>query len=362
MLDVKKQKKYREAAAKLTRPRPVELPSGSWRCQLMVKGQRIDVVDDDPTVAHAKALAIKAGILEKDVPVSSMTVGQAIDRYIESKDAVLSPSTIRGYKQMRKHSFGDIQEETIKALTQDKIQMWINRLAKEKSPKYIRNAHGLLSATLSIYKPSMAIRTTLPQKEKTEISIPTMEEIKAIAEDAKGKQFELPFLLAIWMGLRTSEIRGLTWDCYDGKTLHIKQAMVEGENGPVVKGTKTYSGKRKIPVPDYIKGLLDNQEKTDEYIVHYTRNALYNHLQRTCDRLGIPHYRFHDLRHVQASVMLMLNVPDKYAMERMGHASTNMLKNVYQHTMEEKSIEVANTVNSFFEEKLHTNLHMDFKK
>ena len=39
--------------------------------------------------------------------------------------------------------------------------------------------------------------------------------------------------------------------------------------------------------------------------------------------------------------MLLLNVPDKYAMERMGHASTNMLKNVYQHTMRSKSEEVA---------------------
>lgn len=353
MPDAKKVKKYREAAAKLSKPRPVELPSGKWRCQMMVKGQRIDVIEDDPTIAHAKALAIKAGILESEAPAAALTVGQAIDRYIESKDAVLSPSTIRGYKQMRKHSFSDIQNESIKTLTQDKIQRWVNRLAKESSPKYVRNSHGLLSATLSVYKPNMAIRTTLPQKEKTEIAIPTMEEIQAIAQDAKGKQFELPFLLAIWLGLRTSEIRGLTWDCYDGEVLHIRQAIVEGEGGPVLKGTKSYSGNRKIQVPNYIKKLIDQQPKTDEFIIHYTRNALYNHLRRSCDRLGIQHYRFHDLRHVQASVMLLLNVPDKYAMERMGHSSNNMLKNVYQHTMAEKAKAVASSVDSFFEETFH---------
>lgn len=49
--------------------------------------------------------------------------------------------------------------------------------------------------------------------------------------------------------------------------------------------------------------------------------------------------------------MLLLNVPDKYAMERMGHSPTNMLKNVYQHTMDEKVEEVANNVDAFFKEK-----------
>ena len=44
---------------KLTNPTPVQLPSGSWRCQVMVNGKRISVVDDDPAVAHAKALALK---------------------------------------------------------------------------------------------------------------------------------------------------------------------------------------------------------------------------------------------------------------------------------------------------------------
>lgn len=78
-----------------------------------------------------------------------------------------------------------------------------------------------------------------------------------------------------------------------------------------------------------------------------------------CDKYGLKHYRFHDLRHVQASVMLMLNVPDKYAMERMGHASTNMLKNVYQHTMKSKSEEVADKVDQYFLEQLHMNLHTE---
>lgn len=357
-MDIRQQKKNREIAAKLSRPRPVEIPSGKWRCQIMVDGKRIDVIEDDPAVAHAKALAIKEGLIEENKPIKEMTIGEAIDRYIESKDTILSPSTIRGYRQLRENSFQDIMNIRLSVLTQEHIQRAVNKMAKEKSPKTIRNAHGLLSATLTEFLPNMVLRTTLPQKQKHEISIPTTEEVNFIAEKAKGTPFELPFLLAAWMGLRTSEIKGLTWDCVQGDTLHIKQAIVEGEHGPVVKATKTYSGNRKIPIPKYIKELIEQQPHKDEYIIHYTKNSLYNHFRRLCKRYNLPHYRFHDLRHYQASVMLALGVPDKYAMERMGHASTNMLKTVYQHTMKSKSEEVADTVNSFFEQNLHMKLHI----
>ena len=80
--------KKREIAAKLSNPKPIERPGGSWRCQIMVNGKRIGVTDPDPAVAHAKALAMKAGIIEEEQNASLITVGKAIDRYIESKNAL----------------------------------------------------------------------------------------------------------------------------------------------------------------------------------------------------------------------------------------------------------------------------------
>ena len=47
--------------------------------------------------------------------------------------------------------------------------------------------------------------------------------------------------------------------------------------------------------------------------------------------------------------MLSLNIPDKYAMERMGHATNTMLKTVYQHTFTQKQIEVSNTINHYID-------------
>ena len=93
-----------------------------------------------------------------------------------------------------------------------------------------------------------------------------MDEIRILHEDCKGTAFELPFLLAVWLGLRTSEIRGLTWDCLDGDILTIKQAMVDGEDGPQLKQPKTYSGNRKLKVPPYIMGLFAASPRTDELL------------------------------------------------------------------------------------------------
>lgn len=357
MTQEKIQAKRREKAAKLNNPSPVELPSGRWRCQITVEGQRKSIVDVDPEVAHAKALAIKNSLIAAQRPVISLTVGEAIERYIESKDAVLSPATIAGYKRIRKNALQGLMQVKLSSLTREKVQKEVNAMAREKSPKSIRNAHGLLSAALAEYLPDMVLRTTLPQKQRYEVAIPSAEDIERIMDVAHGGPMELPILLALWLGLRASEIRGLTWDSVGENTIHIKQAIVEGEDGPALKGTKTYSGDRKIKLPQYIKDLIDLQPHTDEYIVHLTGQALYKRFSRLCEKAGLPHYRFHDLRHANASVMLALNIPDKYAMERMGHATNNMLKTVYQHTMKDKQDEVANLVDNYFTSKLHTEMH-----
>jgi integrase len=57
---------------------------------------------------------------------------------------------------------------------------------------------------------------------------------------------------------------------------------------------------------------------------------------------------FHDLRHLNASVMLMLGVPDKYAMERGGWSTDHILKSVYQQTFSSERERVDDTIDSYF--------------
>jgi integrase len=355
MVDAKMQKKYREAAAKL-KPRPVELPSGKWRCQVMVAGRRESVVADTPKEAHARALALRAGLIESTKPRSALTLREAIDRYIESKDSVLSPATVAGYKRIRDNALPDLMGKNLHSMTQEDIQKSINKMAKTKSPKTVRNAHGLLSAVMDAYRPQFSLKTTLPQKQKYEVSIPDEDDIKALMAAAEGTPFELPLLLAMWLGLRASEIRGLTWDCVKDDRIHIKSAIVEGEDGPCVKGTKSFAGDRWLLLPGRIQELLAQQPKTDEYIIHLTGQAMYKRFSRLCEKAGVRHYRFHDLRHTAASVAMMLGVPNTYNQRRMGHKTDNMLKTTYLHTIRPKEEEYDTAISDYFT-FLHTDLH-----
>ena len=320
-------------------PKAKQLPSGEWYMQVSVDGQRYNKAFPTKEEAEYWAAGLKTRSIEYHRSPSALTVTAAIDRYIDSKPGILSPSTVRGYRRMQKHELSEIANIPLKDLTQERVQRWVSNLSKSQSPKTVANAHGLLSVILREYKPSMALRTSLPQKVKKEVKIPTESELKEIMLGCKGTKYELPIMLAIWLGLRASEILGLKWTDMDGDYIHIQRAVVTGEDGPVEKGTKTYSGTRTIHIPAYIKQLLDAQPRNKEHIINMSEKAIYSGFVRICQKQGLPHFRFHDLRHVNASLMLAVGAPDKYAMKRMGHATNNMLKTVYQHTMKEKEME-----------------------
>lgn len=318
----------------------------------MVDGRRKGRTFDTEKEAVYWAAGIKARAKEAEKSPLSLTVTAAVDRYIESKDAVLSPSTIKGYRQVKGNLMGGIALVKIEDLTQEKVQQWVNGLAREKSPKTVSNAHGLLSAVLKEYRPSMALRTTLPQKVKTNIQIPSEAELRAILAAARGTKYEIPIVLAVWMGLWQSEILGLTWDCLDGDTLHIRRAIVMGENGPVEKGTKTYSGTRALHLPEYLRRLLEAAPHRGHHIVRMSGKAIYSGFSRICEKAGVPHYRFHDLRHTNASIMLASGILDKYSMKRMGHATNNMLKTTYQHVIKEREAEYDQQIDDYFKDLL----------
>jgi len=329
-------------------PKPVKRPSGNWRIQIMVDGKRYSVTDPDPKVVKQKAKELYAGLqFEKRIP---LTVGKAFDQYIEAKDSVLSPATIRGYKKIRKNYLQSLMKTNITDLTQEEVQRAINADFKSgASSKSVRNAHGLLSAVLKEYRPNFVLRTTLPQKKPYEISILTEEELKKLYRTAEGTKYYLPIVLASWLGLRMSEIRGLKFsDLIDGK-IHIQRAIVEGENGPAEKLTKSLAGDRWIKCPIELQKLIEQQSHATEYVVPLTEAAIYKGFKRLCDKAEVTPCRFHDLRHFAASEAHSLGVPDKYAMKRMGHKTDNMLKTVYQHTMADKEDSFSNIIDSRME-------------
>lgn len=345
----KRERERMQARADKLKPKPILTPSGAWRCQVLVDGKRRSITAATPEAAHAQAVALKAGFFAQVKKAPTFTVESAVKRYIETKEAVLSPSTVKGYKKIQSNLMEAIKDVPLFSLTQERVQRWVSGLSRNHAAKTVKNAHGLLTAVLAEYRPDFVLRTTLPQKDAKQVNIPTEDELKKMFAAVAGKDFELPFLLAVWMGLRASEIRGLRWeDVKDGR-LHVCRAIVDGPDGPALKKTKTVSGDRWLKLPIRIQQLLDARPRRGEYIISLTSGAMYMRLYRLCDALSIPRYRFHDLRHTAASLAVVAGVPTKYSQQRMGHATDNMLRTVYEHTLRSKEDEYADLLNAYYE-------------
>lgn len=336
----------------MTTPKPVKLPSGSWRIQIQIDGKRRSITDKNKkeVVRKAKELLLSRQIEER----SPLTVGRAIDNYIESKDCVLSPSTILAYKRYRTTYLQDIMSIPLSELTQEEVQRSVNEEYKHgRSPKTLRNAHGLLSAVIRTYRPQFCLYTTLPQKTKTEIRIFTEDEMTRVWQISTGTPYEIPILLASWLGMRMSEILGLRYEDITGGKIHIQRAIVRGENGEVEKPPKSISGDRWIKCPDEILNIIGTGSGR---VVPMTSIMVYKGFLRICENAGVQPCRFHDLRHFAASEAHSLGVPDKYLMRRMGHKTDNMLKTTYEHVMRDKEDTFADIIDSHMS-SLHTKMH-----
>ncbi len=302
--------------------------SNSYRVRKMYKGQMYTVsFDRKPTQKEAmQAMAQKLDKVEK---YKSMTFTAAGEEYIESKRNVLSPSTLRLYKVTINNISDKFNSMNVHDITTVDIQAEVNRLAKGHSPKTVRNYHGFISSVLGTFCPSLKISTTLPQKVKNEPYIPSDEDVQRILDCAKGTEYEVPIVLACY-GLRRSEICALSPSDLDGDIIHISRARVFGDSGECVdKGTKTTSSTRDIIIP----AEISEQIRLKGYVYKGHSNSITVYLRTVEDRLGIPRFTMHKLRHYFASKMSAMNIPDADIMRMGGWETDHVMKSVYRHSM-----------------------------
>ena len=170
----------------------------------------------------------------------------------------------------------------------------------------------------------------------------------AVVAAVHGSAVELPVMLSLWLSLRLSEVRGLQYGDIDGDILTVRRVILTISGSDVVREqTKTYSSTRQLHIPDRLKDMIGTGEP-DEPIVKDSAAVIYNHFTKCIKTAGLPHMHFHDLRHLNASVMLQLGVPDKYAMERGGWSTNAVLQSVYQHTFSDKRKDVDAKIDEYF--------------
>lgn len=87
-------------------------------------------------------------------------------------------------------------------------------------------------------------------------------------------------------------------------------------------------------MPPYIKKLVD--EVHGDILVSLSARALSSRFAYMIQKSGLPKITFHGLRHINASVMHLLGIPEKYFLERGGWKTDKVMKKVYRHTFSKK--------------------------
>ena len=303
------------------------------------------------TKAQCEYLAAQYKVSDhKKVEKVKMTVGDAVDQYIELCK-VLSPATVAGYQKIRRTAFRPLMDVKVEDLDEKLLQEEVNREANRIgrrgviSPKTVSNEWGLISSALwHVSRVKWDVR--LPKRPRKFKDYP---EPKQVMDAVKGTEVELPVMLALWLSFSISEIRGLRWSDLKNGVITINRVMVDVDGHPVVKdAAKAEMRKRRHRLPPYILQLIEDADRSSTYIVPQDRTWIYYHFRKLMDAAGLG-ITFHDLRHLNASVMLQLNIPEKYAMERGGWKTPNVMKSVYQHTFSAERVAVDDMVDEYFE-------------
>ena len=332
-----------------------KLPSGNWRVRVFdgynADGKPVYKSFTAPTKKQAEYLAAEYAAKKKNSRVAQddRTLAEAYQRYIEIKRNTLSPSTVREYSRAARSDFPEIMPLKLSRITQESVQSAVNIMAASHSPKSVKNAHGLLSAVLSMFAPDIRLHTRLPQAKRPDIYVPTEQEIENLVRSITNTEFRKAVLLAAFGSLRRSECCALMADDIHGNIVSVNKAMVLGDDKQWhIKPPKSKAGYRDIKMPQFVIDMLNPAE--NGRIVNLAPVTVTDYFMRLRDKHNLPHLRFHDLRHYQASILHAMGVPDKYIMERGGWSTDSTLKNIYQHTMSDKRREVEDDIVKRFEE------------
>lgn len=328
-----------------------KLPSGSWRVLIfdgMVNGKRHYASITGATKKEAEWKA--AQYAQEEKRSSHLTVAEALDRYITAKTNVLSPSTIKGYRQMEKVNYEAIKNKEIFKLTTEDMQLFVSDLTvKHKSPKTVANIYGLLSSAVVLFRPDKVFRVTLPKRTPQKRKSPTNEAIVRLLAKAP-EDMKLCIALAAFGSLRRGEICGLKYGDVSGNVISVHADLVEDEHGKLVykEIPKTSDSVRVIRLPDEIIQMIGDGDKAD-FIVKRTPIAITRAFTRLCKSCGLKGMRFHDLRHYYASVGAVLGVPDVYMSEFGGwKKGSGVMKEVYQNVMESAADQYRDTMIDHF--------------
>lgn len=323
-------------------PKIEQLPSGAWHTRVYLDGRRTSITRDTYDECLSEYLAIKNGILEaQERPQGQLTLGEAVDAYIENtRDLVRrgrrSPSTVYGYIRYRDNTFQRAMAYNIYTTPDARWQAAIDDERKMgRSPKYIKNAWGLMSAAIK-KETGKQPKVVLFEKEDNERPFLEPDQIDIFVEAVKGDPVEIPALLCL-SSLRRSEMLALTWENIDfaNRAIYVRGAKVRGEDGLKLKPqNKTKKSRRPVPMIPPLYDALTAAPKDTEFVVNAATCTLFNRINKICRENNLPEVGMHGLRHSFASLAYHMGIPEMMAADIGGWKDLGTMRKIYTHLAE----------------------------
>lgn len=284
-------------------------------------------------------------------------------------------STYDGYEELInrriKAFFGD--KLTLGDITPVRIQEFYSSIRADGcKEKTVLEYHNLLhdacgfAVRQEILLSNPFDKVDRPKPKKYTADYYTPEQVQVLMEAAKGERLFIPVILAAFYGLRRSEIVGLKWSSIDfeNKRIYIRskasEVKVDGKLTTVITDEmKTAASRRALPLLPEVETILREHKTTQEtYRRLYRRDYSKEYLDMVCvdplgnlirpnyiserfpkmlKKNGLPHIRFHDLRHSCASMLIAHKAGMKQIQMWLGHSNIGVTVDIQNpHTLKTK--------------------------
>jgi integrase len=227
------------------------------------------------------------------------------------------------------------------------------------SPRSLRLHKNIISQALDLAVQSKLIPANpcqfveLPQNVRYESTFYNAKQLQALFKALQGDEL-LPLVkITALYGLRRSELLGLQWDSIDfeRKTMTIRHTVSKVTEVVAKDKTKNASSRRSFPLTAEAEAIfrrakeLEQQNRAafgreyqeNSYIFKwpdghpYSPDYISHHFAKVLKKHGLPHIRFHELRHSCASMLLDMGFTLKDVQEWLGHSDIKMTANIYAH-------------------------------
>jgi integrase len=299
------------------------------------------------------------------VPSSKVRLGEYLDAWLESVKVSVRSTTFVTYSYaVRRHIVPDLGDVPLLRLTAEAIEVWVSRLQSTGlSGSTVHQAFRVLKTALrQAVARGMIARSPLalvrsPRVPRRELSAWDEEQVRLfLAEARRSSRYYVLYLTAILTGMRRGELLALRWHDIDwtfGRA-SVTRTLVRADKQVEMREPKSQRSRRTVSLPPVLleefrriretqtarRGMLGDVYENHALIFCQTNgrplhahNVSQRDFKRVIRKAMVPMLRFHDLRHVCATLMLRQGIHPKVVGEQLGHASVGVTLDVYSHVL-----------------------------